>query len=263
MGVRAAIVAQLGSFYGDHRIHVGDDFACPHRSKCEAFAQPRALVKGIEAHVGSFYGEGRRIVVVSLDSGASSEALEDRTHTIEPITPKTAGNAHMYGTTIFVQQLVNAEAPPERPMAHVAMLNSAKCGGDDGTMNTVPFPVHCQCREYLFAEIRILRPDLVWLQGRIVRDVISEHLTTFDPKEIVSTWLTSMSPKSERLASLVAPIAQEYFRLMSDGERQMVAILTPHPSDRYGRWGLFQRSVMPLVADLAAVLTHGRPTKDS
>jgi len=255
MGVRAEVVAKLSSFYGDHRIHVGDDFACPHRSKCEAFSQPRPLVKGMEAHVGSFYGEGRRIVVVSLDAGASSEALEARTHTIEPITPKNAGNAHMYGTAVFLQRLINAENPPELPMAHVAVLNSAKCGGDDKTMNTVPWPIHYQCREYLFGEIRILRPDLVWLQGSRVRDVISDHLTAFDPTEIVSAWLTSVNPQSERLASLVAPIAQEYLRLMSDGERQMVAILTPHPSDRYGRWGLFQRSVMPLLADLAAVLT--------
>jgi hypothetical protein len=118
MEVRAAIVAELGSFYGDHRIRVGNDFACPHRSKCEAFAQPRPLVKGMEAHVGSLYGEGQRIVVVSLDAGASSEALEDRTRTIEPITPKSAGNAHMYGTAVFVQHLLNAENPPERPMAH-------------------------------------------------------------------------------------------------------------------------------------------------
>jgi hypothetical protein len=229
MGVRAAIVAELGSFYEDHRIHVGNDFACSHRSKCEAFAQQRPLVKGIEAHVGSLYGEGQRIVVVSLDSGASSEALEDRTHTIEPITPKSAGNAHMYGTAVFVQHLINAENPPERPMAHVAMLNSAKCGGNDGTMNTVPFSIHYQCREYLFGEIRILRPDLVWLQGSMVRNVISDRLTALAPTDIVSPWLTSVSPQRQRLASLIAPIAQEYLRLMSDGERQMMAILTPIP----------------------------------
>jgi hypothetical protein len=96
-------------------------------------------------------------------------------------------------------------------------------------MNTVPFSTHYQCREYLFGEIRILRPDLVWLQGSMVRNVISDRLTALAPTDIVSPWLTSVSPQRQRLASLIAPIAQEYLRLMSDGERQMMAILTPIP----------------------------------
>lgn len=254
MEIRAAIVAKLGSFYGNRRIHVGD-FACPYRCKCEAFAQPRPLMEGMEAHVGSLYGEEQRIVVVSLDSGNSSQALEDRTHTIDSITPDSAGNPHMYGTALFVRHLINAETPPEYPMAHVAMLNSAKCAGSDGKMNTVPFAVHYQCREYLFEEIRILRPNLVWLQGSVVRNVISDHLATLTAiPGIISPWLTSVDPQRQRLANLIDPIAQEYLHIMSDGERQIVAILTPHPSDRYGRWGLFQRSVMPLIAELAVML---------
>lgn len=253
MVARDAIVATLRSFYAKHRIHVGE-FDCPHRLKCKEFATPRPLMKGMEAHVGSLYGEALRIVVVSLDSGNSSEALEDRTQTIEPITPDSAGNQHMYGTALMVQNLIKAERPSAHPMAHVAMLNSAKCAGDDGTMNTVPFSVHYKCRNYLFEELRILKPDLIWLQGRIIRDVVSDHLAPLSKSGSLSAWIPGVDAQRQRLASLVEPIAHEYLYLLDDGERQTTAIVTPHPSDRYGRWALFQRSVMPLVVDVATLL---------
>ncbi len=249
---RDLIVADLAAFYGNCNIHVGA-FACPHRARCEELANPRPLMAGMEAHVGSLYGQGTRIVVVSLDAGGASQDLEARTTTIDRVAPDNAENSHMYGTALFVQHLLNAENPPDLPMAHVAMLNSAKCGGNDGTMNTVPSAVHYQCRQYLFEELRILEPDIVWLQGNIVRQVVSDRLTTLSIARagIVSPWLAEANSQTQRLARLIDPIAQEYFRLMAVGERKVMTILTPHPSDRYGRWGLFQRSVMPLIADLA------------
>ena len=97
--------------------------------------------------MGSQYGVSPRILIVSLDAGNSSENLESRTRTIEPITPESAGNPHMYGTAKFIQTLLNINGrPAELPMAYVAMLNSAKCAGADERMDTVPFAEHYQCR---------------------------------------------------------------------------------------------------------------------
>jgi hypothetical protein len=87
MTERDDIAATLCDYYGRNNIRVGI-----HRAACEAFAKPRPLMKGMEAHLGHRYGEGRRIVVVSLDSGNASENLDSRTETIEPITSSTAGN---------------------------------------------------------------------------------------------------------------------------------------------------------------------------
>lgn len=255
MTQRDDIATALCDYYARQRIRVGD-FACAHRPTCENFAKPRPLKKGMEAHVGHRYGEARRVVVVSLDSGNSSEDLASRTATIEPITPDTAGNPHMEGTAKFVKLLINPTNPPEKPMAFAAMLNSAKCAGDDGRMDTVPFAVHHQCRAYLLGELQILNPGLVWLQGRTVRDVLSDRLTTSE--NLVSRlrhYLGRLRIDNERLESDLGHVAHEYIHLLlpweNDHERYVTTVVTPHPSDRYGRWGLFERAFMPLVANIA------------
>jgi len=259
---RNEIAAGLRHYYAEQHIRVGKEFACPYRGSCESFAKPRPLMKGMEAHVGSRYGESRRIVVISLDSGNSSEDLDARTATIEPITPDTTGNAHMHGTAKFVRFLVDPSNPPEKPMLFTAMLNSAKCAGADGSMNTVPFAVHYQCRGYLFGEMRILNPNLVWLQGSTVRDVLSDRLKSLE--DLVPRLRQSFGKQlanNERLERHLEQVAHEYLRLLlpSDDDRKstIVAVVTPHPSDRYGRWGLFERALMPLVADLAVACSEG------
>ena len=50
------------------------------------------------------------------------------------------------------------------------------------------------------------------------------------------------------------PIALEYFRVFSDAGSRRLAVVTPHPSDRYGRWALFERAMMPLVANMTISL---------
>jgi hypothetical protein len=162
----------------------------------------------------------------------------------------------MHGTAKFVRLLIDPSNPPETPMAFAAMLNSAKCAGADGSMNTVPFAVHYQCRAYLLGELRMLNPALVWLQGSTVRDVLSDRLTTSEnlaPR--LRHYLRKQRADSERLERNLDCIAHEYVRALwpwdDDHKRNMVAVVTPHPSDRYGRWGLFERAFMPLVADVA------------
>jgi hypothetical protein len=208
----------------------------------------------MEAHVGHHYGNRRRLVVVSLDSGASME-LESRTAEIESITPERAGNAHMCGTAKLSRLLIDPFDPPERPMECAAMLNSAKCAGADGSMSTVPFAVHSQCREYLFGELQILSPDLIWLQGSTVRDVLSDRLTTPNLIPGLRYYLATRRTGNEQLEHHLEPVAREHVRLlqMCDGaeKRAVFSVMTPHPSDRYGRWGLFERAYMLLVAHLA------------
>jgi hypothetical protein len=252
---RNEIAAALSAYYAAQHIRVGKDFACPHRATCENFSKPRPLMKGMEAHVGHRYGEGRRLAVVSLDSGAS-EDLEAQTAIIEPITPETAGNPHMEGTAKFARLLINPSNPPDKPMAFAAMLNSAKCAGADGCMDTVKYEVHYQCRGYLLGELRILNPDLVWLQGSIVRHVLSERLTI--PQDFVPRlrrYLGTQIKDNERLERHLGLIAHEYIHLLwpwDDGHKRcMATVVTPHPSDRSGRWRLFERALMPLVADVA------------
>lgn len=252
MSVRNEVVTALSSFYVQHNIHVGN-FACEHRSICENFARPRALMIGMEAHVGSRYGERLRTAIVSLDAGNCSEDLETRTRSINDITPQTAGNPHMCGTAKLVQVLLGGKSVAEFPMNYVAMLNSAKCAGNNQRMDTVPFPVHKRCSDYLFEEIRILKPDIIWLQGRIVSDVVSDRVSSLVN---VSEIFSHENSWNSRQLRLLEPIALEYVRLFSDGRRQIVTIKSPHPSDRYGRWGLFERSVMPLVADIAVSMVQ-------
>lgn len=261
-GTRDEIAEALRHYYANQNIHVGPDFACQHRGRCERLANPRPLMKGMEAHIGHRYGERGRIVVVSLDSGNSSEDLDARTATIEPITPENAGNWHMQGTAKFVKLLVDSDTPPDQPMAFVAMLNSAKCAGADGRMNTVPPAVHYRCRAYLLGELRILNPALIWLQGRTVRDVLSDRLSTSrDIGPALQRYLGNKYQDIGKLAQRLESIAREYVHLLRlwdedvDTNKQIVAVVTPHPSDRYGRWGLFERAMMPLVADLTAAFS--------
>lgn len=265
MATRAVIVEAFRHYYADRHISVGAGFACPHRNTCESLASPRPLQKGMEAHVGHRYGEGRRIAVVSLDSGNSSEGLDRRTETVEPITPENAGNPHMRGTARFVRLLVDSEHPPKLPMSFAAMLNSAKCAGGDASMSTVPRGVHEQCRAYLIEELHILEPTLIWLQGTMVRELLTAQLVRLENIDSkLLGYLGLQQPVNSRLEIQLEPVVNEYLRLFRSiardgGEQQIVTVLTPHPSDRYGRWALFERALMPLVAGLAGVIADISP----
>jgi hypothetical protein len=208
----------------------------------------------MEAHVGSQYGVSPRILIVSLDAGDSSEKLEARSRMIDPITSESKVNPHMHGTAKFIETLLNINGPEKLPMAYVAMLNSAKCAGADGRMDTVPFAEHYQCRHYAFGEIGILKPDLVWLQGSRVRDIFDDHMSKLNTSRRYFSQYFSGDGHSDALANSIEPIALEYFRVFNDADSSTLTIVTPHPSDRYGRWALFERAMMPLVANMAISL---------
>src|SRR6478735_2103914 len=108
MVTRDQLAQRLRDYYASNKIAVAQ-FACPHRTQCEADAEKRRLTRGVEAHVGHRYGEVTRIVVVSLDTGGHTADLDERTHTIEGVTPDNA-NPHMWGTYQFLVQCSNGKS---------------------------------------------------------------------------------------------------------------------------------------------------------
>ncbi|HEY5128946.1 MAG TPA: hypothetical protein VIJ35_16970 [Bradyrhizobium sp.] len=163
----------------------------------------------------------------------------------------------MWGTYQFLAAMLDREIGQESPMPFFAMLNSAKCSGADGRMDKVPDALHWRCRGYALGELAVLDPSIVWLQGSTVRNVFDSNLS--QPSNLdqrISSWLDSEGINGSRVAAWMFGVAHEYFRTFSNAGKSILAIITPHPSDRYGRWGLFERTMMKMVAEIAVGLAR-------
>jgi hypothetical protein len=248
VAARRDIKRALADFYSQNGIAVAH-FACPHRARCDADAADagRPLTHGIEAHVGHKYGQATRVAVVSLDSGGDSSPLAKRTRGIEGVTPDNA-NTHMRGTYRFLEAMLRQEIGVQSPMPYYAMLNSAKCSADDGKADSVPLSLHHRCHEYVLGELRILDPEIIWLQGRMVQDVFARLLT--DVRSLdhrIDAWLVAEGIHGPRVGDWIKGVARQYVRSFSHTTNTCLAVITVHPSDRYGKWALFERTMMTMI----------------
>ena len=210
---------------------------------------PRNILHGAEAHVGSRYGELTRIVVLSLDVGSSADPdsrnLRGRRNIIENIDPNSA-NAHMYGTFETLHALLGPDLRGELPWPFFALLNAAKCSASN-TMDKVPDSLYWRCCSFAESEIEILQPEIVVAQGTTARNSL-RNLQTLPSSHWQSVVTALGAPESSPLHSWLGAVIDEYLRLTRIGDRDIVTLLTPHPSDRQGRWQLFRRVNLPVTA---------------
>jgi hypothetical protein len=252
--MREQFVRELTRFYANNAIAVAN-FGCPYREQCDADAG-RPLTHGVEAHVGHNYGEVTRIVVISLDTGGHTADLDERTRVIESVTPNDA-NPHMGGTYRFLSAILSREIGQQSPMPFYAMLNSAKCSGSDGKMDTVNWSLHRRCRGFAVGEVAVLDPQIVWLQGRMVKDIFGSSLSQLQNlDQRVDAWLATEGIKESRIGEWGISAAREHLRSFSNGSKSVLALTTAHPSDRQGRWALFERTMMRMIADITVGLVR-------
>lgn len=240
----------LEGYYQSSRICVGSSFDCANKAACVDAAAPRCLSHGIGAHVGTSYGASPRIVVVSLDSGGYSGDIHARTAQIEGINVNNA-NPHMRGTYHLLRALLKNSPGFKTPLNHFAMLNSAKCSGSGKGMDMVPWRLHLNCRSHILSELEILDPEIIWLQSKTVKDIYSDEIEAVPQlADIINDCIPEAA--TARIGSWVIGSATTHLRLFKYRSKVSLAIVTPHPSDRYGRWKQFESTLLPLVADLAA-----------
>lgn len=261
---RETFVVQLKEYYEEAGIAV-HALRCGKIDECQKYAGVQGLRPGTEPHIGTNYGTTPRIVIVSLDAGGEdwlSEDIEARTASLERVqTVDDAGNPHMRGTFEFASLLASRLPDASLPMPRVALLNSCRCRATDGTMNQLPRLVHNNCLSHVEHELEILKPDIVWLQGAILRDYFFSKIEPLDPADSSVQHATSIAchaavsiTEAER-AEALAKIG----RLASCSSRPLI-IYTCHPSARYGLWNKFKAKHM---AFSAAVLNALAPIPDA
>jgi len=154
---------QLQSFYAANGLLVSD-FRCQHAAACRR-ATGCDLHRGSEAHVGCRYGEGLRVVVVSLDTGGKGESLDKRCKTIQsPYRPDgdtSDMNPHMRGTTKLLQTIYGTEPNADGGNLYElsAMTNAAKCSLDRPGTAKVPDKLYGNCSGYVAPELACLAPN--------------------------------------------------------------------------------------------------------
>ena len=255
------ISARLAAFYRSKGIAVCG-FCCKYAEACSAAARNSELCRGSEAHVGSNYGQSRRVVVVSLDTGGMSDGLAKRRKRVEETAP---GNQHMHGTLQLLRAVYGDEAFAGKEENHLftlfAMTNAAKCSGGVFGGGQVGWELfHC-CREYVMPELKCLDPELIVTQGVRAFAAIGDPgkgLALSEAHRVVVEQHTAELPTEVR--GWIKAVAEEYFRTVAVGGKDVPAMKTVHPSARGGQWQYFTRIALAPVAWLARCLMDTRPT---
>ena len=254
-----AISERLTDFYGERGIFVCG-FRCKHSDSCAEAAENSELKleRGAEAHVGSNYGQRRRVVVVALDTGGTSDCLDKRRERVEEQEP---GNQHMRGTLRLLEAIYD-EASNGSGKHHVftlfAMTNAAKCSGGIFGTGQVGWNLFNNCREYVMPEIDCLDPELIVTQGvrayAAIRD--SEELTLSKAHQAVVE--RHAAELGKEVQKWIVALAKEYLRTVDIGGSEVPVMKTVHPSARGGQWQYFTRVALEPVAWLARCLMEAR-----
>ena len=257
-----AISTRLADFYGEHRISVCG-FRCKHAEACASAAGNSELNRGSEAHVGSNYGQRHRVVVVSLDTGGTSDGLAARRQRVEETAP---GNQHMHGTLQLLRAVYGDEAFDGNEKNHLftlfAMTNAAKCSGGVFGGGQVGWELFRNCREYVMPELECLDPELIVTQGVRAFEAINDHgegLALSEAHQAVVEQHTVDLPKEVR--GWISALAEEYFRTVAVGRNEVPVMKTVHPSARGGQWQYFTRIALGPVAWLARCLMDAQTAK--
>jgi hypothetical protein len=262
---RDRVVESLRVFYDRQGLSPGEKFCCPHAAECIRDAAPRTLVHGAEAHVGTRYGAALRLVVISLDTGGGAATVEERTRMIEDL-PGTRLNPHMRGTLEITAELLRPDISEEQPFPYFAMINAAKCSGDDSSMNMVPGSLYDRCRLFAWEELELLAPQVIVSQGRRARAVLPRgKRPARGSVDVIARELGSQHWVAEWLWALTS----RYLKWIPVSGTQALAVITPHPSARGGQWQRFAvldmkalawlvRGLLPLRAVGQAAAADGR-----
>lgn len=236
---------RLKAFYHCHGLRV-DKFQCSHTDQCREKAKCK-LSQGAEAHLGKHFGQDLRVVVVSLDTGGTSDAMENRRREIEAVHFKGPENPHMKGTKELLEAIFGNN---ENVFELYAMTNAAKCSrGDDSSSDKVPDALYKNCKEYVLPELECLDPQLIVTQGAKAWEALKlEHPAPVLPAEL-DNWIDSQAAGSKVVHGWLKSLAKEYLNMLRIADRDVPIMKTIHPSARQGQWGMFVRTALqPIVA---------------
>ena len=251
------VSTRLAEFYRNEGISVRD-FRCKHCEACAAAARNSELYRGSEAHVGSNYGQMRRVVVVSLDTGGTNDDLAARRRLVEATAP---GNPHMHGTLELLRAVYGDSAFDGKEEHYLftlfAMTNAAKCSGGIFDGGQVGWELFHNCREYVMPELECLDPELVVTHGVRAFEAIS------DPAKLSGTHKAAVERRTAELPTEVREwilaLAEEYFWTVAVGGTDVPVMKTVHPSARGGQWQYFKRVALGPVAWLARCVMDAQP----
>jgi len=241
----AVFSSQLAEFYLRERIAVGDHFHCGNEGSCRVAASGRGMKSGAEAHVGTEYGQLRRVVVVSLDAGGETKTLAEKQADVEQET-KDSCNPHMRGTWRVVEALLGLGADVS-PFPFCAITNSAKCTASDGKRDMAPPALFENCRSLARAELEILRPQVVVTQGGKAWNVLSEAVEAVD-KSWLNSLVGSLPVADPPVQGWLRSLSDEYLRVWRCDSITAIVLKTPHPSARAGQWQRFDKVCLDPLA---------------
>lgn len=157
--MRTELVSKLNEFYNSTGIVPGETFNCPKMEQCNS--KGIKLAQGMQCHVGTKLSEDEiKVLVVSLDCGYGGKSgIEERTKEVE----KGDTNPHMIGTKMIISNILKYEK--DEALKHYVMTNSCKCSRIDSP-DQLPEFYYEQCSEYKIKEIEIIKPDIIYLQGK-------------------------------------------------------------------------------------------------
>lgn len=224
------------------------------------------------AYVGPHYGEKAKILFVGLDSGrsdANSEILTakrwqegvyaDEYRSRKDNKANTAWNPHYRGcvrTAGAILQMAcekecanacGVKPPSECVLSFFAQSNVVKCAPPKNGMNFLAASRVDTCIPNLFAEIEILQPDVIVLQGRN-RTSGSIH-KDFQGEIVAGKWgVLSIEPEN-----IVGTIS--WTRGQIAGMRSVIACFA-HPSARgqFNLKNLWAREILPSVPTIRELL---------
>ena len=255
------VSTRLAEFYRNERISVCG-FHCKYSDACAEAAGNSELCRGSEAHVGSNYGQLRRVVVVSLDTGGTSDGLAVRRQRVEETAP---GNPHMHGTLELLRAVYGDRAFDGNDENYLftlfAMTNAAKCSGGIFGGGQAGRELFHNCREYVMPELECLDPELIVTQGVRAFEAINDPAKLSEAHKAVVERQTAELPMEVR--AWVLALAREYFWTVAVGGSDVPVMKTVHPSARGGQWQYFTRIALGPVAWLARRLMDARPVVTS
>jgi len=217
-------VDKLREFYKKEKIG-RDNFNCRNSEKCFKDLNISEKYRGSEAYVGTNYGKPFKILFIPLDIGGECKNLKDRRRELEKEAEvdnlRRNRCWHILETLKALKILLEKEDKDEDSVlqeilkeGRYSMINSAKCCLGKN-MNQAPWKFFNNCKEYIKAEVEILKPDIIITQGRRAADVF--ELLYPDELKDKGEWF-------EREGDITV-----------NGNHKALVICAVHPSAR-GRW---------------------------
>lgn len=227
---------ELQAYYNSEGIVPGDGFACKNKDICPDY-KDYVLARGMQCHVGDYYGEKIRILVASLDcGGGGSDIIDDRIRNVVKRASESL-NLHMRGTYQALSYFLEDDPAkwihpePFNLVHYMVMINTCKCCRK-GSTSQMGYKYFWNCRDHTLAEISIIKPQVILFQGKNSVAGCREMLSTIEGIEDHEI--------------------SESLRVFNYGDLKCYAVLCIHPSARgrqYKRRAHFYDETLPKIAD--------------